>query len=112
MIHRIFADFLCRLGKRLVPFLDLSAWVLILVACVPLAFVAPSMLMTLGQWVVFALALGGIAVLLSRIIFPQIHLGGLVKLASEGNMAAALIASTVMFVTAIFFVGLVIWAKT
>ena len=105
-------NFLTRLQTRLVPFMDLSAWVLLIVACVPLLFTAPAMLVTLAQWVVFGLALAGVAVMLSRVVLPQIKLNSWLNLAANGSVAAAIVVAAVIWLLSIFFLGLVLWAKT
>lgn len=103
-----------RLWKRILPFFDLSAWVLVLVALVPLFFIDRAMALTLVQWSAFGLALAGVSVVICRVVLPQIDLSECVREAVRGGTNAlplALIASAVILFLAVIFLGLVLWAK-
>lgn len=105
--------FWARIKKRLLPFLDLTTWILLLIAIVPLAIVNPPMLMTLLQWTAFAVALAGVAVLLCRVMLPMVDLGALYDAACDGTLTmqqAVIFAATVMLL-ALLFLGLILWGK-
>ena len=100
-----------RLLARLRPFFDLSAWVLVLVAMVPLMFYDRAMALTLLQWTIVGLALAGIAVVITRVAFPQIELGEWIESARNGDPVAPKIILAVCLLFGFIFLGLVLWAK-
>lgn len=97
--------------KRLEALLDKSAWMLIIPSLIVLFFIDKTMLQTLTQWLVFAPLLAGVAIIVSRVVFPQIHLTTLVEQVRQGNMAAGLLAAALVLFVAIVIVALVMWAK-
>ena len=97
--------------KRTKALADKSAWLLILPSVAALFFIDLSMLKTLIQWLVFAPVLAGVAVIVSRIVFPQINLTELVRSTEEGNTAAAVLASALVLFVALVVLALVMWAK-
>lgn len=100
-----------RIKKRLVPFLDLSAWVLLLVALIPLFFIDRAMALTMVQWTLFGLALAGVSVVISRIVLPQLDLNEWVARARENDPGAPLVILSIVLFLGIVFLGLVLWAK-
>jgi hypothetical protein len=106
-------SFLDHVKARLLPFFDPSAWVLVLVALLPLWFIDPGMVLTLGQWTAFALALAGISVVICRVTLPQLNLGALLDQVrtTQNPLPAALVVAAVILYLAAIFVGLVLWAK-
>jgi len=100
-----------RLRKRLVPFFDLTAWVLLLAAMVPLLLIDSPMVVTLAQWTVFALALAGVTVVIVRVVLPQVDLSEWLGHARSGNVAAGLVVLAVALIVCFTFTGLVLWAK-
>lgn len=103
--------FFARLRKRLAPFLDLTAWVLLVISIVPLLLVDPAMVVTLVQWTAFALALAGVTVVITRVVLPQIDLSEWVERAREGSAGAGLMVLSVALAVCCVFLGLVLWAK-
>lgn len=97
--------------KRILVLLDKSAWMLIAPAFFGLYFIDAATATTLIQWGLFALVLAGVSVMISRIIFPQIDLGALVKRAEESPVGAAIVATGVVTFVALIMLALVIWAK-
>jgi hypothetical protein len=97
--------------KRLEALIDKSAWMLMIPPIVLLYFIDPAMLKTLFQWLLFAPVLAGVAIMVSRIVFPQIHLGTLVDKTVEGSTAASILASALIMFVAAVVVALVMWAK-
>ncbi|MNH30681.1 hypothetical protein D3C79_909900 [compost metagenome] len=69
------------------------------------------MFATLLQWVVFAPVLAGIAIIVSRVTFPQIELTKLVKEAELENRAAGLVVAAIILFVGITMLSLVLWAK-
>ncbi len=103
--------FWSRLKPRLYPLLDLSAWCLIITAAIPLALFQPSMLITLGTWTAYGIALAGISIMLNRLVLPMVRLQKWLELAREGNVAAAIVVAAVLALYGILFIGMIIWAK-
>ena len=99
-------------ATRLGALADKSAWLLMAPAIAALYVIDPAMVMTLLQWTLFGSVLAGAAVMISRIVFPQIKLTELVKDAQdENNTAAGLIVAAVVLFVGILILALVIWAK-
>lgn len=98
--------------RRLKALFDTSAWLLILPAILALLWVDDAMARTLVQWVIFAPVLAGVAIVISRIVFPQIHLTTAVRHALEDKSgpAAAIVVGIIAFV-AVIFLSLVLWAR-
>ncbi len=97
--------------KRFAVFGDKSAIVLIVPALAILYFIDHAMAMTLIQWLVFAPVLAGVAIHISRIVFPQIRLTTFVRQAESGNVAAGLVASAIIIFVAVIVLALVTWTK-
>ncbi len=110
-MNRIVEHFLERLKPRLVPFGDLTAWVLLIVAAIPLLMIDRPMFVTLIQWTLYALALGGIAVVLSRVLLPHVRLSELLEEARKGNGAAGAVAAAVILFLGILMLSMVLWAR-
>lgn len=97
---------------RLTALFDKSAWLLMAPALAGLYAADRATAETLVQWTLFALALAGAAVVVSRIVFPQINLRDLVQQASEeDNRAAGIVAAAVVVFVGLLFLGMVLWAK-
>lgn len=103
----MFSSFL----KRVAVLGDKSALVLIVPALVILYFIDEAMAKTLVQWLVFAPVLAGVAIHISRIVFPQIKLTELVNQSLQGNTAAGLVSSAIILFVAIIVMALVLWTK-
>lgn len=106
-----FDAFIERLKPRLKPFADLTAWVLLIVSSVPLLLIDRAMFVTLIEWTLYALALAGISVFLSRVLLPHVRLSLWLQMAWEGNRAAAFVASATIMFLAVIFIGMVLWAR-
>lgn len=91
--------------------MDKSALFLIIPCAVALYFIDPAMFATLLQWIVFAPMLAGIAIIVSRVTFPQVHLTNLVKEASAGNRASGFVAGATIIFVGLLMLALVLWAK-
>lgn len=99
------------LKKRLRALGDKSAWLLIVPACALLYYIDDAMTKTLVQWLVFAPVFAGIAIVVSRFVFPQINLSELVRRAEDGNLAAGVVVAGLLIFVALVLQGLVGWAK-
>lgn len=105
--------FLAKLSSpRISALADKSAWLLIAPALVVLFLLDDAAARTLVQWSLFALVLAGVGIIVSRLTFPQVHLGDLVEQAqNQGNVAAGLIASAVIVFVSATLLAMVLWAK-
>lgn len=97
--------------SRLHGVADLGAWVLIVPAIVALYFIDRAMLLTLLQWLIYAPLMAGTAMIVTRIVFPQIELGKLADQAEVGNKAAAIVVVGFLAFVAMLMLVLVYWAK-
>ena len=105
-------NFLSRLKIRIMPFFDLTAWVLLLVCVVPLVLIDPIMVKTLIQWNAFFLAFAAITIVISRIAFSQIDLTWWVEKAKNGDLPAAVVVFSIAWFMSITMLALVLWAKS
>lgn len=97
---------------RLGALFDKSAWLLIAPAFIGLFLIDHTMAITLIEWALFAIVLSGVAIIVSRICFPQIHLDALLAMATDGrNIGAAIVASSLIIFVALLIFSLVFWAK-
>ena len=103
---------LSHVRARLAPLFDPAAWVLVVVALVPLAVIDFAMAKTLVQWSLYGLVLAGAAVVISRIALPQLNLSEWVEEARGGRPGAALVVFSVVLAFVAVFLALVLWAKT
>lgn len=104
-------EFILSFLRRFSFLMDKSALFLILPCAIALYFIDPAMFTTLLQWLVFAPVLAGIAIIVSRITFPQIQLSLLIKQAHEGNRAAGFVAGALILFVGLLVLALVLWAK-
>lgn len=111
-MNQIASTFVGKLKARLIPLLDISAWVLLLTSAVPMLLLNPAMVVTLVTWTAYGIALAGISVMLNRLVLPQIKLDTFLREAlNNGNVAAGIVVAAVLLLLGIFFLGLVLWAK-
>lgn len=104
-------QFISSLLKRFKVLGDKSALLLIVPAVAALFFIDAAMVKTLIQWLVFAPIIAGVAVVVSRIIFPHIDLTKLIKETHEGNKASAIVAGALLLFVGLLVFALVTWAK-
>lgn len=99
-------------ASRFGALFDKSAWLLIGPAFLALFFIDAAMAQTLFQWTIFGVVLAGAAVIISRLVFPQIGLTDLVESAkTENNTAAGIIVAAIILFVGIVMMSLVLWAK-
>lgn len=96
---------------RLSALIDKSALFLIIPCALALYFIDAPMFTTMMQWLVVAPIIAGVAVMVSRIIFPQVKLTELILEAHTGNKAAGIVAGALIIFVGILLLALVTWAK-
>lgn len=96
---------------RLKSLLDQSAWLLMLPASLILYIIDPSMAQTVAQWTLIALVLAGVAIIVSRIVFPQLDFDVLLPLVYQGNAAAGQLLASLVLCVGLIFLSLVLWAR-
>lgn len=101
---------LAKLG-RIHAFFDKSAWLLILPAMLIIYWVDPVLAQTLWKWSLFGVVLSGVAVIISRLIFPQLNLGELMKRVEDDTHASGVVVAALIIFVGILMLALVIWAK-
>ncbi len=100
-------------GRRLLGFVDKSAWILILPAMLALYVIDPSMSSTLLQWSLFGIVLSGVSIIISRTTFPHIDLSVLIDDARRNkNTASAIIVAAIIIFVGLVFFAMIFWAKT
>lgn len=97
--------------KRFAAFGDKSAFLLTAPFILALYFIDKALLATLLQWVLFAPVLAGVAIIVSRLTFPNIVLDEHADEARKGNVAAAIVVAAIVFFVAVTMIALVLWAK-
>jgi hypothetical protein len=88
-----------------------SVWLLILPALIILALVDFDLVITLLQWSLFALVLAGVAIVVSMVVFPQIHLSTLMSRVVAGDRSAAIVVQGLLIFFGLLFFSMVYWAK-
>jgi len=102
-----------KIMKRLRPFVDLTAWVLLLASLVPLFLLDKAMVLTLVNWLVFGLAIAGVTVFISRMLLPNIDMSETIDQAmGNQSVPAAILFFGVTFLMGSIFIGLVLWSGT
>lgn len=97
--------------RRAKGLFDKSAWLLIIPPAAVLWWLDPVMFQTLIQWLIFAPVVAGTAVIISRIVFPQVHLSTLYHQAVQGNVAASIMGSALITFVAVIICAMVVWSK-
>lgn len=101
-----------KLLSRLRPFWDPSVLLLLAVSMVPLVLLDPAMALTLVQWTLYVLTLGGLTNLLAMVMLPSVRLSELYRRVIEhGNQAAAFVLAGLFLLMGLIFLGVVLWAK-
>jgi uncharacterized membrane protein len=104
-------QFISSFFKRFKALGDKSALFLIIPAVAALFFIDAAMVKTLVQWLIFAPIIAGVAIMVSRVVFPQVNLTQLVKETHEGNKASAILAGALLLFVGVLVYALVTWAK-
>lgn len=96
---------------RLAALFDGSAWLMFAPAFVWLYFKDQPLVSSVLQWSVFFFLLSAVAVVISRIAFPQLHLGAFIAKALKGSVAAAIVVAAVIVFVAWTISSIAIWAR-
>ncbi|EAM1616336.1 hypothetical protein EU642_22120 [Salmonella enterica] len=105
------SHFLHSIRMRTRALTDKSAWMLMLPSLVCLWWIDEALFKTIVEWLIVAPLITGLAVMLSRIVFPQVNLGLLVDEAILENKAAAIVVAGLMLFCGLLIVALMLWAK-
>lgn len=91
---------------RLKALIDGSAWLLIAIGVIGIALTNWRLALTLFQFSLVTCVLAGVAIVVSRVVFPQIDLTAMVKQGGATPLGAAIITlSVVLFCVALILVG-------
>ncbi|EJG5414286.1 hypothetical protein NAD41_000887 [Salmonella enterica] len=105
------SQFLHSIHKRTRALGDKSAWILMFPSIVCLWWLDAALFKTIIEWLIIAPLITGLAVMLSRIVFPQVDLGLLVDEAILENKAAGIVIAGLMIFCGLLIVALMIWAR-
>lgn len=111
------SSFVQRFLKRLTPFMDIGFWLLTIISLVPLLILNTAMALTMLQWCAFFVAFAGLAILICRILMPQIDLSEWLDEIrhpasnSNGSTGAGLVVLSVALLLSAILLSLVLWAK-
>jgi multisubunit Na+/H+ antiporter MnhC subunit len=98
--------------RRFKAIFDKSAWLLILPAVFMIFMLDSGLGRTLVTWSAFGIAISGLSVIISRIIFPHFDLSDLYeRAAKQDSLPSALMASAIVIFVGNLILALVIWAK-
>ncbi|EAB4417281.1 hypothetical protein D7B12_17780 [Salmonella enterica] len=105
------SHFLHSIHKRTRALGDKSAWFLMLPSLATLWCLDASLFKTIVEWLIVAPLITGLAVILSRIVFPQVDLGLLVDEVILENKAAAIVVAGLMIFCGLLILALMLWAR-
>lgn len=105
------SQFITSILKRTRALGDKSAWFLMLPSLVTLWAVDATLFQTIVEWLIVAPLVTGLAIILSRIVFPQIDLGLLVDEVILENKAAAIVVAGLMTFCGLLILALMLWAR-
>lgn len=97
--------------KRLRALVDKTALLMIIPCFITLWLIDRAMTITVVQWLLVAPIITGLAVIVSRMMFPQIELTRLIREAHEGNRASGIVVAGLLFFVGLLILSLVTWAK-
>lgn len=97
--------------KRLRALIDKTALLMILPCFILLWFIDEAMTLTVVQWLLVAPIITGLAVIVSRMMFPQINLTRLLEEAHGGNRASGTVVAGLLLFVGLLILSLVTWAK-
>lgn len=102
--------------SRLLALFDGSAWFLILPALAWMWYRDPPLVKSIVEWTLLFLVLAGIAVMVSRIVFPHLDLGAFLTRAAGGDGKPGDVAAAIVVAALIIFVAWIMqtiagWAR-
>lgn len=102
---------LSSITKRLRVLGDKSAFLLTAPFAVALYFIDAALVKTLLQWLLFGPVLAGVAIIISRLVFPQIELNRHADEALRGNTASGLIVAAIVIFVGLLVMSLAGWSR-
>ncbi|EJM1834478.1 hypothetical protein Q6I89_004358 [Salmonella enterica] len=105
------SQFLHSIHKRTRALGDKSAWFMMMPSIVLLWLIDASLFKTIIEWLIIAPLITGFAVMLSRLVFPHVHLGELVDESIQGNKAAGIVVAGLMIFCGLLILALMLWAR-
>lgn len=97
--------------SRLAALTDGSAWFLILPFLALWYYIDPVETKTMVLWLLRLPIAVGVSVILSRIVFPTLRLGELVKAAKEGSVGAGVVVLALILFVGVMVVTAAGWSK-
>lgn len=91
--------------------LDPTAWPLILGVCVVLLVIDRALVLTFWQVLPFVAVILAFAIIMSRIVLPQVDLSAWLERAFEGSISAGIVAGAVIFLLAKIFEVAAAWVR-
>jgi uncharacterized membrane protein YjfL (UPF0719 family) len=91
--------------------LDAHAWLLMLPALLVLALIDWPMVKTMLEWSLFGVVLVGAAIIISRLVFPQIDIAELMRQVRMTNTAAGLVVAGLLIFFGLLVLALAGWSK-
>lgn len=105
------------LGKfksNILALVDQSAWTLIIIPVIILYWIDAAIVKTILQWVLMIGVVAGITIIIVRVMFPSIRIGGLVEQARRSDKnalpCAIIVLGLLLFVAKAFEI-VAMWAK-
>ncbi len=97
--------------QKLKALFDAHAWLLILPALLALALIDWAMVRTMLEWSLFGVVLVGMAIIISRLVFPQIDVAELMRQVRMTNTAAGLVVCGLLIFFGLLVLALAGWVK-
>ena len=104
-------EFKCSILRRVCILGDKTAWMLMVPSALVLWYVDSALAKTVLEWLLVAPLITGLAVILSRMVFPQIELGRLVDEVMLENKGAAIVVAGLMVFCGLLIMALMLWAR-
>lgn len=99
-------------SRRLQAFGDKSAWLLMAPAFLVLYLIDHSLAITLLQWSLYGVVLAGAAIVISRAIFPGIHLSDLIENVKDaGCLASGVVIAAIVVFVGLLMIALALWSR-
>lgn len=104
-------ELITKFTTRLSAFLDKSAWILVIIGALILGFTDGVLLGVLVKWTSFMFIVAGLAIVLSKLVFPTISFSAFIEYVKAGNIAAGMVMAAVILFVAMAMYTVVFWAK-
>lgn len=100
-----------RILARVAPFYDPTAWTLIALCAGGVWLFDPIMAKTLVEWVLLFGLFAGVAVIISRHVFPQISVTAAVNMAMQSATGAAILVFGICLFMSFLVLAITLWGK-